>query len=161
MTWERTARRPITSVLLDAAARVEAEKPAVAAVLRAKAAQREADRAWWVTVRTVGTRADPLRYDVLVAKGEQAIHQARVRARKLVIARDGLDAVTDDAVATEMLVDTVYRAAMSAMVAEWLEAGLVDPENEMARLYALGGGDLLRDAVVEVRRHNEVSGPLG
>lgn len=170
LSWERTAVRPIVSSLKDVIASLEDKAmqkrssgladeagslERQAEVLKEKVKAREADPQWHTTVKTVGSKDDPMAYDVLVASVNQVIFESQSRARAALGA-----GVTPEAVTDFVMRDPAFFKSVSKSVSAWLHAGLVNPEEEMARLYHLGGSELLREAVVEVRRHNEVSSPL-
>lgn len=162
LAWGKSEKRPLTARLLETADAADRDgQTDLAAELRSRAQARAADPQWMVTVKVVGSPRDPLRYQALRAGGQRLFFDARLRARKAIIATQGADAISDDAVTHAMLRDPEFHAQMGAHFADWFAAGIEGGESEMDRLYALGGGDALQDAVHEVRKFNEVSVPLG
>ena len=161
VSWGQTEKRAMVTRLLQTAHAAQADGMTdLAAELRSRADQRKADPAWSVTVKTVGSPKDPLRFDALMARGDREVFRAKERARAELTAMGGVDSITPESVALHTTRDPDFKLALGALYADWFAHGVEGGEAEMARVYALGGSVALRDAVYEVRRFNEVSGPL-
>lgn len=164
LTWGQSERRALTSRLMQTAEIAESKSEAgmaeLAASLRSKAAARTADTAWSVEVKTVGSSKDPLRFDVILSRGDLEMFRAWQRARTEIKATDGIDAINPDSVAAAVMRDPLFKESLSSIFVEWFTHGVVNGEAEMERIYRLGGTDALHDVVTEVRKFNEVTGPL-
>ena len=128
--------------------------------------KRKADDRYALQVKHIGDPANPFLYESLRAKHEAAVHKARTRARKE-LAEAG-EAVTPAAVSAALDRDPEWQLAVGALIREWFAAGVVDGASEFERVSRLGfevggapgAGSLLLHAWHEIRRAQEVPGPL-
>lgn len=128
--------------------------------------KRKADARYALNVKHIGDPANPFLYESLRAKHEAAVHRARTRARKE-LAEAG-EAITPAAVSAALDRDPEWQMAVGGLIREWFAAGVVDGAAEFERISRLGfetggapgAGALLLHAWHEVRRAQEVPGPL-
>lgn len=157
--WSETKKRPIVNVLRRTASRLaalpsDADVAKSLAEINAEIAKREADPAFQITLRHIGTPSEPFLKRELDARTARADHEADKRARKSLLA-DGAE-VNDNAVTMEKMRDPAWQREFGELARAWIVAGVVG-DGEFERLYNLGGPDLLLHAMREVQAFQEVS----
>lgn len=168
--WSETKKKPITHLLEHTARRLQAKhdeaqddvvRAAYAthiAAMKAEAAARAADGRYSVTLKHIGSPAQPFLKRELDARTAKADHEADKRARKALL-EEGVE-LTNEAVASAKMRDPEWQREFGEIARAWIDAGVAE-EGAFATLYALGGPDLLIHAMREVQNYQEVSADQG
>jgi len=129
---------------------------------RAEVTRRRDDPRFWITVKHIGTKDAPFRYDEIVAREEceRVLARARAAARLRAVGAEP----TQELLSEYSRADPIWRQVFNEQVRTWILEGAVDGQAEYHRLYALGfesdgapgGSSLLIHAAREVRRFQEV-----
>lgn len=128
---------------------------------RAEVTRRKADPRYSITVRHIGSRECPFRYDEIV--GREDSERVLARARAATKLREVGAAPTPELLNEYSRVDPVWRRVLNEQTRTWIAEGVVDGAAEYHRLHALGfeeGGaasasSMLIHAALEVRRFQE------
>ncbi len=172
--WKKTERKPITRQLLQAIEyweRVDAKAFASSvAEARAEIAKREKDARFHVTLKHVGSLADPLLWDGIKATYAAAQHALETAERIRLLKAHGSASAAVEAEGAES-----FAAAVSAAVDRTAErkrvlldyakaaisAGCVGGEAEFNRLLTLGKLSLVIHALREVEAYQEGDPDMG
>lgn len=157
--WSDTKKVCITSALSRL---LEADDADLVAWAKTEIAKRQSDERYSVTVRHIGDKDRPFRYDEIVARedSERVIARARAASRL----REAGAEPTKELLEEYSRSDPLWRKVLGEQCRTWIVEGVVGGESEYHRLYALGFEDggaqaassLLVHAALEVRRFQEV-----
>ncbi len=180
--WKGTRDVPVVRVLEAEEKRLrarasEAGDSVLAGALRSAAedvakeiTKRREDKRWWVTVKHIGSPADPLRWNEMAAKYAAALHAVEVKIRRGLLETYG----SPEAAATAEGAPS-FAAAVAASVDRsperlkavldhaktCVEEGTVGGLETVQRLLQAGKVGLLIHALEEVRAYQEVDPEMG
>jgi hypothetical protein len=171
--WKKTERKPITRQFLQAIEyweRVDANAFSQSIKeARAEIAKRDADKRFHVTLKHVGTLADPLQWDGIKATYAAAQHALETAARVRLLKEHGSAAAAAEAEGgtfAEAVSAAVDRTAERKRVLmdyakAAITAGCVGGEAEFQRLLGLGKLSLVIHALREVEAYQEGDPDMG